>query len=444
MTDARPTPDRNRKDPGPPATGRFAAWFAWSLAGLSVALFVAGLALFFLARSTQAPGNPGASRTALDLLTSLPVLAFPVVGALIISRRPRNPIGWICVADGLLWVLLGLFDYYSVYGLGRPGLVPFPAGIAGLSLWLWVPTVGLLAIFLPLLFPDGRLLSRRWRPLAWLSGAVIASLSVTEGLAPGPIADLGGVRNPFGLDGQPWVADATNALLALFLLCILASTLSLILRYRRSRGEERLQIKWIAFAVSFLGLGFVLAMVSALIFSVLAPESWGSAEAPPFWFALFFSVVLLSFGGVPIAVGFAVLRYRLYDIDLLVNRTLVYAGLTATLATVYFGGVTLLQGALRALTGQESTLAVVASTLIIAALFNPLRGRIQAFVDRRFYRGKYDAVKTLKGFSARLRGETDLEDLVVDLTGVVRETVRPDHVSLWLREPSDAVREKVG
>jgi hypothetical protein len=187
----------------------------------------------------------------------------------------------------------------------------------------------------------------------------------------------------------------------------------------------------------------VVAMVSALIFSVLAPESWGSAGAPPFWFDLLFSVVLLSFGGVPIAVGFAVLRYRLYDIDLLVNRTLVYAALTATLAAVYFGGVTLLQGTLRALTGQESTLAVVASTLIIAALFNPLRGRIQAFVDRRFYRGKYDAVKTLEGFAARLRGETDLEDLVVDLTGVVRDTVRPDHVSLWLREPADAVREKV-
>nr|MDQ3642707.1 hypothetical protein [Actinomycetota bacterium] len=215
---------------------RAAAWLAWSLAGLSFVMFAASLVLYVLARSAQAPGGLAASRTVLDLLVSVPFLAFPVVGALIVSRRPHNPIGWLCLVDGLLWALLNLFDYYSVYGLDRPGSVPFPLAIAGLSLWLWVSTVGLLVIYLPLLFPDGRLLSRKWRPLAWFSGAVIGLLSVTEGLAPGPIADLGGVRNPFGLEGQPWVADTTNAVLALFLLCILASTLSLIMRYRRSGG----------------------------------------------------------------------------------------------------------------------------------------------------------------------------------------------------------------
>ena len=145
---------------------RVAAWLAWSLAGLSVVVFAVSLVLYVLDRSVQAQGSLGASRTVLDLLVSVPVLAFPVVGAMIVSRRPHNPIGWICLADGLLWVLLGLFDYYSVYGLDRPGSVPFPVVVAGLSLWLWVPTVGLLGIYLPLLFPDGRLLSRRWRPLA--------------------------------------------------------------------------------------------------------------------------------------------------------------------------------------------------------------------------------------------------------------------------------------
>jgi hypothetical protein len=205
------------------------------------------------------------------------------------------------------------------------------------------------------------------------------------------------------------------------------------LRYRRSRGEERQQIKWIAFAASFVGFGFVSAMASGLIVLAFAPESWGSANTPPLWFDILFSVVLVSFGGVPIAVGIAILRYRLYDIDLLINRALVYVSLTATLALVYVGGVVSLQATLRVLTGQESTLAVVASTLAIAALFAPLRQRVQALVDRRFYRRKYDAAKTLEAFNARLRDETDLEALSADLVGVASETMQPEYASLWLR-----------
>jgi hypothetical protein len=216
--------------------------------------------------------------------------------------------------------------------------------------------------------------------------------------------------------------------------------LSLILRYRRSLGERRQQIKWIAFAASFVGFGFVSAMASGLIVLAFSPESWGSANTPPLWFDLLFSVVLVSFGGVPIAVGVAVLRYRLYDIDLLINRALVYGSLTVLLAATYFGGVVGLQAVVRSLTGQESTLAVVASTLAIAALFNPLRRRVQGFVDRSFYRRKYDAAKTLEAFNSRLREETDLDALSSDVVGVVRRTMQPAHVSLWLRsdpEPED-------
>ena len=407
---------------------------AWSLAGLSFVMFVASIVLFVLYRSV--PGDPGAGRTALDLFSSGPVLALSVVGALVVSKRPRNAVGWICLIDGLLWVLLGLLDYYSVYGIESPGSVPFPVAVAGLSLWLWVPTMGLLVIFLPLLFPDGRLLSRRWRPLAWFSGAVIASFSVTEGLNPRAELNLGGVRNPFGLEGQPWVADATNVLTVLFLLCILASTFSLILRYRRSAGEERQQIKWIAFAASFSGSGFVVAMAAALVSFVLVPETRGGAETDPLWFELLFSVVLMSFGGIPIAVGFAVLRHRLYEIDLLINRTLVYGALTASLATVYFGSVVLLQSAFVVLTGEGSQLTIVASTLAIAALFDPLRKRIQGFVDRRFYRNKYDARRTLEEFGARLRDETDLEALGDDLVAVARRSMQPAYAGLWLKAPA--------
>ena len=436
--------ERQRGRGGGVTSARSASWLAWSLAGLSLVMFVASIALYLLARSAaQVSSGSGSDRNFVDLLVSLPVLAFPVVGALIASRRPRNPIGWICLAAGLLWMLLSLLDLYGVYGLARPGSVPFPVVIYALAQWLWVPTVGLIAIYLVLLFPDGRLPSRRWRPLAWISGAVIVLVSVTQGLLPGPLPDFGGVRNPLGLEGQSWVEGAANAIFVPFLLCILASTLSLILRYRRSGDEVRQQIRWIALAASFLGVVFVSAMVTSVILFFFAPQTWERvADNPPLLLDILFYVMLLSFAGVPIAVGFAVLKYRLYNIDFLINRTLVYGALTATLALIYFGGVAALQAILSALTGREQQpqLAVVVSTLVIAALFNPLRGRIQSFIDRRFYRSKYDAARTLEAFSARLRDETDLDALSGELVEVTRETMQPAHVSLWLR-PETAAKE---
>ena len=408
---------------------RAASRLAWSLAALSLAMFLATVALFVLARSAHDPSGSSASRTVIDLLISVPFLAFPLVGALIASRRPHNPIGWICLAVGLLWMLLGLFDFYGVYGLAKPGSVPFPVVIYALVEWLWLPTMGLLTIYLVLLFPDGRLPSRRWRPLAWLSGAVIVLLGVNSVLAPGELTDLEGVRNPFGLEGAPWLVDVQIVLLLLFVACILASAVSLILRYRHSGGEVREQIKWIALAGSLVGL-LLSIVLGVLIVAELIGVIGGST---PLWLRGLLFAMVLSFTGVPVAIGFAVLRYRLYDIDLLINRALVYVSLTATLALVYVGGVVGLQAFFRTVTGQESTLAVVASTLAIAALFNPLRRQVQVFVDRRFYRRKYDAAKTLAAFNARLREETDLDGLCGDLVGVASATVQPKHVSLWLR-----------
>ena len=416
---------------------RAASWLAWSLAGLSVAMFVASVALWVLARSAPVPSSWGANLSIGGLLDFVPFLAFPLVGALIASRRPHNPIGWICLADGLLWMFLGMSDYYSFYGVAQPGSLPFPVGLAGLNHWMWVPTVGLVGTYLLLLFPDGKLPSRRWRPLGWLSGVVIVLLSIGVMLSPEPLENLGGIRNPFGLEVQAWVADAGWIVLPLLPLCMLASAASLVLRYRRSRGEEREQIKWIAFAASVVGLLYLIAMVASVIF---LSETWFAAGSP-LWLDLLEYAALLSFTGLPIAVGFAVLKYRLYDIDVVINRTLVYGSLTATLALVYFGGVTTTQAMFRVLTGQEQQpqLAVVVSTLVIAALFNPLRRRIQSFIDRRFYRRKYDARKTVEAFSGKLRNETDLEALNNELVGVVGETMQPAHVSLWLR-PDSAVR----
>jgi hypothetical protein len=270
---------------------------------------------------------------------------------------------------------------------------------------------------------------------------VVESVAIL--LAPGPLEDLPGVQNPFGLEGQPWVATVGLVVLPLLPLCMLASALSLVLRYRRSGGEVREQIKWIAFAATFVGV-FYLGTMSAgtLVWLLSEPQTPGALGDRSWWGALLEDVMVLSFAGIPVAIGFAVLKNRLYDIDVIINRALVYGSLTVLLAVTYFGGVVGLQYVFRALTGQGSTLAVVASTLAIAALFNPLRRRVQFFVDRRFYRSKYDARKTLEAFSTTLRDETDLDALNNELVGVVRETMQPSHTSLWLRPETSVKSEK--
>ena len=410
---------------------RTSAWLAWSLAVLSLVLCAAAIGLYLATLPVQppTPSSWGTGGLSAVLYVYLPFLAFPLVGALIASRRPNNPIGWICLAIGIFWMLAIMSGSYAMYALrvASPGSVPFPAAIASLGEELAPATGGLIGTYLLLLFPDGRLPSRRWRPLAWLSGAVIVLMSVGGILAPGRLQDLGGVRNPFGLEQYPWLADAAQGITLLLPLCILASALSLVLRFLRSGAEEREQIKWLAFAALILGLGFS----SFVIPGIISPHTTSSDNS--LWQNLLEDIVTLSFAGVPVAICFAVLKYRLYDIDLLINRPLVYGSLTAMLVLVYLGGVISLQYALRTLTGQESQLAIVASTLAIAALFNPLRRRIQGFIDRRFYRRKYDARQMLEAFSAKLRDETDLEALNNELVEVVRETMQPAHVSLWLR-----------
>jgi hypothetical protein len=418
-------------------SSRGTSWLAWSLAALSVVMFVGSVALWILAHSTHVTRSLDADLTTGGLLGQALFLVFPLVGALIASRRPENPIGWLCLVDGLLWTTTDMLDYHSVYGMASPGSVPFPVGLAGVNHWLWVPTVGLLGTYVFLLFPDGRLPSRRWRPLAWLSGVVIASESLGLMLSPGPLDMPRGIRNPFGLEAAPWVAVAAYAILPLLPLCMLASALSLVMRYRRSRGDVRQQIKWIAFAASLVALTYLIAIVASFIHP---SEIWFAAGLP-LWLDLIEYAALLSITSVPITIGFAVLKYRLYDIDLIINRTLVYGSLTAILAGVYFGGVTATQALFRDLASQQELpqLVVVVSTLLIAALFTPLRRRIQSFIDRSFYRAKYDARKILEAFSVRLREETDLEALNEDLVEVVRETMQPAHVSLWLR-PEKALK----
>jgi hypothetical protein len=305
---------------------------------------------------------------------------------------------------------------------------PGAEALAWIASWLWVPDVGLY-LLLALLFPNGRLLSARWRPFVGFIGVVVVTGTVAVALSPGPIRGLELIENPLGMEALPNVAVLTEALL--YALGVVAVA-SVLVRLRRSSGVERQQIKWFAYA------GAVLATSTIITYVLSAASSlrWLG------WVA--FVPGMAGNAGMPVAVGIAILRYRLYEIDILINRTLVYGVLTGTLALVYLGGVASAQAIFRALTGQQgqSQLAVVVSTLLIAALFNPLRRRIQGFIDRRFYRKKYDAQKTLEAFSAKLRDETDLDALRDDLVGVVRETMQPAHVSLWLRPELPPMRSE--
>ena len=357
---------------------------------------------------------------------SLLILAFSSVGALVASRRPGNSIGWLFLWGALVWIIGELALEYAVYALiTSPDT--FPAGDLGAWFGAWARGVGwfLIVVFLLLLFPEGRLPSPRWRPVLWGALGYIAFFTLAVWLSPKSF-DLrlaAYESNPLGLELKSMALLLDIAYLT-FPLLIVASGAAVIVRFRRSRGDERQQLKWFAYAVALM-------IVVFLVWFSFAVMGFASGSA------LMFTVPL---AGLPVAVGVAILRYRLYDIDIVINRTLVYASLTATLAAVYVICVVVLQYLFRALTGGESQLAVVASTLLIAALFVPLRRRVQAFIDRRFYRRKYDARKTLEAFSGRLREKTDLEGLDAELLAVVRETVQPEHASLWLRPAAERRR----
>jgi len=402
---------------------RAAAWLAWSIWALCILITAfAGLLglLTSLAQDT--------SEWVLPILLVVLLLTFPTVGALVASRRPENSIGWIFCVAGLVLAVGVLATAYAAYALsaGR-GSLPGEEYAAWLSTWIGAPAALLAAAFLFLLFPDGRLPSRRWRPAAWMA-AIGSPLSALGGaLKPGPLDAHRSIDNPVAIDSTLGVVVEVLGLLgALALnLSVLASGIALILRLRRARGVERQQLKWFVYAASLMGGGFA---ASFLFSSDLANSI--------VWF-----LGILGFMVLPVATGIAILKYRLYDIDLLINRTLVYGPLTAMLVLVYLGGVVSLQYTFRVLTGQGSQIAIVASTLAIAALFTPLRKRVQTFVDRRFYRSKYDSRKTLEAFSTKLRDETDLDALNAELVGVVRETMQPAHVSMWLH-PDPDLRDK--
>jgi hypothetical protein len=403
---------------------RTTAWLAWSLWILCGALLAFTLLLFAfnLSHSDVDVYGPWVQETVV-------AVTFPALGLLILSRRPQHPIGWLFCGAGLAAALDHFFGEYAIYALqSQPNSLPAGEVSAWIVSWLWVPFNALL-VYVALLFPDGRPPSKRWRLVAWLVGIAVVVGATVAALLPVPVCNVCSIENPLGIEGLESVSDLVDPLIEAFWYGVLGlvAVASLFLRYRRAGGMERQQIKWLAYAASLVVLG-----------TTLAYGVYGATGSRWTWHV---GITLLAIGlvGTPIAVSIAISRYRLYEIDTLINRTLVYGALTAALALLYLGGVATTQAIFRALTGQEEQpqLAIVVSTLVIAALFTPLRRRIQGFIDRRFYRRKYDARKTLEAFSAKLRDETDLDALSGDLVGVVRETMQPTHVSLWLRPDHD-------
>ncbi|HEX2180674.1 MAG TPA: hypothetical protein VHH10_00210 [Rubrobacteraceae bacterium] len=396
---------------------RRAAWLAWSLCSLSLLLLTLSLVMILLERST-AEEFPWQAQA----ISALGSFGAPVLGGLVASRRPGNPIGWMWLGVGLGIALSSFAGSYATYALG-PGSLPAPRAVGTLVAGVgWTAAFTLIPLLL-LLFPTGRLPSLRWRFLAWGVVAAAALALISGPFVPGR-SGFAPVQNPFGAEGSAGevIFVLANGSVLIILVATVPAALSLVFRYRRATGIERQQIKWFAYA--------------AVLFGALIPlDLLGLDE--PLGDVLWNVINNLATLGIYTAVGVAILRHRLYEIDLIINRTLVYVSLTATLALSYLGGVVALQMLFPALTGQGSQLAVVASTLAIAALFSPLRRRVQAFVDRLFYRRKYDAAKTLESFSSKLRDETDLDRLGGELVSVARGTMQPEHASLWLRDSEE-------
>ena len=396
---------------------RAAFRLAWALCALSLSLLALSSLMVVVGWSTALP--LGWLSWQAHAVSIAGIIGAPILGALVASHHPRNPYGWLWLGFGLGLSIDEFAWVYATYALmeesgSMPAARTFGTVVASEG---FVVAITLLPLLF-LLFPTGRPPSRRWLVLVWFVLAVGAFLLIVSPFAPG----RGGfvpVENPLGSGGTAGeVISTLGFLVPLLFLSIVPAVISLVFRYRRARSVERQQIKWFVYAAIL----FVCPIVIDLL-GVNVPEVWNNA------------LTTLTVTALYAAMGMAILRYRLYDIDIIINRTLVYGSLTVMLALVYLGSVAVTQTLFHSLTGQDNPpqLTIVISTLLIAALFNPFRKRIQSFIDRRFYRRKYDARKTLETFSAQLRDETNLDRLGEDLVDVVKETMQPEHISLWLR-----------
>jgi hypothetical protein len=393
----------------------FRRWTAWGLLALSVAFLAAAGAIAVVTHTGDSVG--------LVMFLWALTLVLGVVGAVIASRHSTNPIGWIFLGASLAASSTVFAEAYASYYVERGSGVRFlAASLANYDQVSWVPFVVAPTTFLLLLVPGGRLLSRRWRWIGWFAAIGMIGTFITQGLVRGPVPAYPALDNPYGVADSSTMLPLQVVAGVLVAIGIVGSAASLVVRFRRARGVERVQLKWLALAGVVAGLTILAGTTAG--YAVLGADASNG-------------VIMLGVMGLPIATGIAITRYRLYDIDVVINRALVYGTLTASLGAFYLTSVLLLQLALnRFISG--SSLAVAASTLAVAALFGPARARTQELVDRQFFRNRYDANRALQGFGIHLRDQVDLADIGTELLAVVRTTVQPAHSSLWLRTQDGA------
>jgi hypothetical protein len=406
---------------------------AWALWALTCLLLACIWVLIVLHRSVPKDVAFVLPRLAGSIL----VLSTGTVGALIASRCPNNPIGWMFCAAALVWDIGAAATEYAIFAVVEvPGKLPAGNVAVWLSAWVLVPS-GLCLVFLLLLFPTGRLPSDRWKPVGWAAVAGILVVTVAAALTPGPISTtlFEAPPNPFGLSGMPWIRNLVVPGILVTLTCAVAAATSLVSRLRKARSLERQQLKWFA-------AGGILVISS--LAGVWVPM-WASGTSISSASGLVIAAAGVAvLAAIPVTTGVAILRYRLYDIDVIINRTLVYGSLTTVLAGVFAALSILTQRVVLAMTGQESQAAVVLAALVVTALFQPLRARVQIVVDRHFYRRKYDTAQTLERFASQVRDKFELDQLTTELVAVVRETMQPSHASLWLPPPHDARATEMG
>lgn len=412
---------------------RTTSWLAWLMLVFVVALMLLGGFLMIVNGPSQG-GDAGASPIFSFLL--LTFIAFALVGTLVATRHPANAIGWLFLGTALWFTLGSVAEEYAQRALFvAPDSLPGGLAVAWFSRLTQGPILFSVFIFLFLLFPNGHPLSPRWRVITWLAVLIAAAGLFLYGLTPGPLDNsaYASFENPFGISALGVVGSLLSAPIFLLTLAfVVLSAVSLILRFRRSTGEEREQIKWLASAGIFIALAFL-----------TGPVIWSTpALANTFLWPILFVLAVIT---LPVSVGIAILKYRLYEIDLIIRKTLTYSILTALLLAVYFGSVVVLQQILVRITGeQQNEIVTVVSTLTIAALFVPLRQRVQDVIDQRFYRRKYDAQKVLARFAVIARDEIELEKLTDELLIVVSETMQPESASLWLKKTDNRWRRTVG
>ncbi|MDQ3962677.1 MAG: hypothetical protein M3277_01995 [Actinomycetota bacterium] len=402
-------------------TSRAGSWIAWSVAAIAAAALVVGWTLDQALRNRDLPSQEA------DPATGVAFAAMALLGVFLAHKRPDNGLGWLFLGVGAVAGLSLVTPNYALYSVHVQEL-PGTALIGWFSAWLWLPTIGSVMTFFFLLFPTGHVPGPRWRWVFRMAVAAIVGLCLAMALKPGRLGEEElPIVNPFGVEGLGPILDVVGASAGiLFAAATVASLVSLVFRFRRGSQIERLQIKWFAFAAGI--------NVTSILIEILFPAVF--AALPRFVDDTVFGMQVLL---LPVTAALAILRYRLYEIDVIINRALVYAALTAVLLGSYLVIVLTLSRLLDPVT-RDSDVAVAASTLAVAALFRPLRARIQAFIDRRFYRAKYDAVAALDRFGARLRDEVDIELVRSDVLGLVADTMQPSHASLWLRREGAEAR----